>query len=181
MIKILAISGSLRKDSWNTKILHAMNSIANDVGDINFMPGSISELPLYNQDQETDMPGHVSDFKKQVEWADGIIIITPEHNRSIPSALKNAIDWASRPYGSNSWQDKIILLAGATPGSVGTAVAQADLAHIMRYLDARVIGQPELYVTLAPKRFDESGNIVDDTRKLLEAGLNKLISEIKNT
>lgn len=107
----------------------------------------ISSLPIYNQDDETGFPASAQALKDKIEKADGVIIATPEYNRSIPGVLKNAIDWVSRPWGKNSFAKKPILTMGVSVGKVGTAVAQSHLRQIMVYLDADVIGQPELYLT----------------------------------
>lgn len=138
----------------------------------------IGDFPLFNEDIEASRPEAPWRLKKQIDEADAIIISTPEYNRSIPGVLKNAIDWVSRPYGSNSFTGKPVLILGATPGSVGTAVAQADLTHILRYCDARVIGQPELYIGQAHTRFDESVVLHPDTQALLKKGFDALLGEI---
>lgn len=174
MEHILIISGSLRKESWNTKIA---NEFAKLIAgrDMRASMANISTLPLFNQDKEANMPSAVMEFKNEVTNASHIIIVTPEHNRTIPSALKNAIDWASRPYGASAWTKKPILLAGATPGSVGTAVAQADLCHIFHFLDARVVGQPEIYITNVPSRFDNHGALLSETATILNSGIDALL------
>lgn len=179
MKKILAISGSLRKDSWNTKIVSALVGIAHEGGEAEVDIAEIGDLPLFNEDIEASRPEAPWRLKTQIEEADAIIISTPEYNRSIPGVLKNAIDWASRPHGLNSFKGKHVLILGATPGSVGTAVAQADLTHILRYLDARVVGQPELYIGQAHTRFDESVVLHPETRELLQRGFSALLEAIK--
>ena|SRR3989338_3868451 len=174
-MNILAISGSLRKDSFNTALLRALQSLA--LADMHIEIADIGNLPLFNQDSEGALPSQVQALKHKVATADGIIFATPEYNRSIPGVLKNAIDWISRPYGQNSFAKKTVLIAGVSGGKVGTAVAQSHLRQIMLYLDANVIGQPELYLGPAQDLFDKEGNITDDAiKKLLVGALETLKS-----
>lgn len=128
----------------------------------------IGDIPIYNQDDEAAFPATAQALKDKIEKADGIIIATPEYNRSIPGVLKNAIDWASRPWGKNSFARKPVLVAGVSVGKIGTAVAQSHLRQIMLHLDAYVIGQPELYLTNDIFPTDES--IADESAKKLLSG-----------
>ncbi len=139
----------------------------------------IGNLPLYNSDDEANFPAVAQTLKEKIEKADGVIIATPEYNRSIPGVLKNAIDWISRPYGKNSFAKKPVLIAGVSSGKIGTAVAQSHLKQIMVYLDADPIGQPELYLGPAREIFDEQGNIINDsTKELLTKALGVLAGRI---
>ncbi len=160
---IIALSGSIRSKSSNTAILRAMQQLAPAGMTIEIVP--IDTLPLYNSDLEASFPQSAQELKSKIEGADGVIIATPEYNRSIPGVLKNAIDWASRPYGKNSFKRKPLLALGVSGGKIGTAVAQSHLKQIMTYLDADVIGQPELYIGPASDVFDENDNIIDDSTK----------------
>lgn len=162
-MNIIALSGSLRKDSYNTALLRAMKSLAPAGMQIEI--AEIGTLPLYNSDDEAAFPAVAQALKEKIEKADGLIIATPEYNRSISGVLKNAIDWASRPYGKNSFDRKPVLTMGVTVGKIGTAVAQSHLKQIMVYLDADVIGQPELYLGPANEMFDEEGNITNEKIK----------------
>lgn len=178
-MKILAISGSLRKDSFNTALLRTVQALAPTGMQIEI--AEISSLPLYNQDDEAAFPKDAQALKDKIAAADGIIIATPEYNRSIPGVLKNAIDWASRPYGKNSFAKKAVLVIGVSVGKLGTALAQNHLKQILLYLDAEVIGQPELYLGPAGEIFDEKGNITDvSTKELLTKALSVLSERSKN-
>ncbi len=138
---------------------------------------SIGDLPLYNQDDEAAYPEAAQALKDKVAAADGIIIATPEYNRSVSGVLKNAIDWLSRPYGKNSFARKPVLVAGVSVGKIGTAVAQSHLKQILVYLDAEVIGQPELYLGPSGELFGEDGSLANDsTKELLLNALHTLAS-----
>lgn len=172
-MNIIAISGSLRKDSFNTALVRALSPVA--PAGMQITVADIGDLPLYNQDAEASLPSAVRALKDAIAAADGIIIATPEYNRSIPGVLKNAIDWASRPYGENSFVGKPVLIMGVSSGKIGTAVAQSHLKQVMTYLDARVIGQPELYLGPAKEIFDGEGSIMSDsTKELLTKALGVL-------
>lgn len=176
-MNIIAISGSLRKGSYNTMLIRALAKLAPEGMQIEI--AEIGNLPLYNSDNEAEFPAVAQALKDKIGKADGIIIATPEYNRSIPGVLKNAIDWASRPYGKNSFAGKPILVAGVSGGQIGTAVAQSHLRQIMLHLDADVIGQPELYLGPASEIFSAEGNIMSDsTKELLTKALGVLADRV---
>lgn len=156
MTKVAVFVGSLRKDSLNKKLAHALEVAAPDGVEFDYI--DISKLPLFNQDMENDYPTEAIAIKKQVEAADGVLFVTPEYNRGVPGVLKNAIDWASRPWGHNSFAGKPVGLAGVSGGPTGTTVAQAVLKPTLLFLDMKLLGQPELYVKNGAEVFDENGN-----------------------
>lgn len=176
-MNIVAISGSLRKDSYNTALLRALSPLAPPGMQIEIL--DIGNLPLYNQDDESVFPSAAQAIKDKISSADGVIIATPEYNRSVPGVLKNAIDWISRPYGHNSFAGKTVLTLGVSVGRVGTAVAQSHLKQILSYLDTHVVGQPEVYLGPAQELFDSEGNITDaPTKELLTKALDTLKQRI---
>ena len=162
---IAIIVGSTRRESINRQLAKALAKLGEDRLDVTFV--EIGDLPLYNQDLEADLPASVSRMKAQLEAADGILVVTPEHNRSIPAALKNAIDWAARPWGKSSWPGKTAAIIGATPGAIGTAVAQAHLRQVLGVLGVLVMGG-EAYITFKPDLVAADNTITDaGTRKFL--------------
>ena len=166
-IKIAAIVGSNRRESINAKLAHALASLGADRAEFEFVP--IGDLPLYNQDLEAELPQSVVRFKSQIVAADGLLFVTPEHNRSIPALLKNAIDWGARPYGQNSWSRKPAAITGTSPGAIGTALAQVHLRQILGILGVLVMGG-EAYISFKPRVLDSNGNITDEsTRGFLKA------------
>jgi chromate reductase len=165
MTTVAVIVGSLRKDSLNRQFTKALAKLAQPKLDLRIL--EIGDLPFYNQDLEQSLPAAVVRFKGEVEAADAVLFVTPEYLRSIPAALKNAIEWGARPYGRNSWGGKPGAVAGATPGAIGTAVAQSHLRSIAPVLDIALISQPELYLSLKPGQIDADGNIVDEALKSL--------------
>lgn len=167
---ILAISGSLRKDSFNTALVRAFKERAPEGVTIEI--AEIGGIPLYDQDAEASFPQAALDLKAKISAADGILIATPEHNRSMSSALKNAIDWASRPWGDNSWNEKPVFVVGASIGHISAALAQYHLKQILTYLNMRVLGQPEFYLGTAQSKFDAEGNLTDEeTQKHIDSSL----------
>lgn len=162
--RLLAISGSLRKDSFNTNLVRAFKAAAPEGTEIDVLDWS--DTPMYNQDDEASFPAYVVSLKEKIRAADGIIVSTPEYNRSIPGPLKNVIDWTSRPYGDSAWAGKPVFIVGASGGpAVGTALAQADLKKVMLFNNALVMGQPEFYMPLAQAKFDAEGNLTDEDTK----------------
>jgi chromate reductase len=163
--RIAVIVGSTRRDSINRQLANALARLGEGRLDFTFV--EIADLPLYNQDLEADLPASVSRMKAQLEAADGILIVTPEHNRSIPAALKNAIDWAARPWGKSSWPGKVAAVTGATPGAIGTSIAQLHLRQILGALGVLVMGG-EAYITFKPDLIAADNTVADDsTRKFL--------------
>ena len=164
--RIAVVVGSLRRESWNRALAHAVISLA--PADFSFEFIEIGNLPLYNQDYDADFPEVARRFKQSIEAVDGLLFVTPEYNRSIPGVLKNALDWGSRPWGTNSWARKPGAMLGTSPGATGTALAQQHLCNVLAYLDVATLAQPEMFIRHDPARIDDQGRIVDeDTRKFL--------------
>jgi len=175
---LIAISGSLRERSLNTQLAHAIKELAPAGTNVEVV--SVADVPLYNQDQDSAFPTGAQAFKEKVRAADGVIIVTPEYNRSIPGVLKNAIDWASRPYGDNAFTGKPVFVTGASGSPIGTALAQYDVKKVMLFSDARLLAQPESFVSNADKKFDESGALTDeDTRAHLQRALATFVAFIE--
>jgi chromate reductase, NAD(P)H dehydrogenase (quinone) len=128
-VKVAVIVGSNRRDSINRKLAQALAKLGE--GRLAFHFVAIEDLPLYSQDLEGELPSSVVRFKSEIAAADALLFVTPEHNRSIPAVLKNAIDWGARPYGQNSWSGKPAAITGTSPGALGTAVAQLHLRQVL--------------------------------------------------
>ncbi len=153
-IRVLAFAGSLRTESFNRALIKTAKMVAPENMEVEIF--DLNGIPIYNQDDEGNPPKAVSEFKRKVREADAILISTPEYNRSIPGVLKNAIDWASRPYGDNSFDDKPVGLLGATGGSfVGTAVAQYHMRTIFSFLNMHPLERPMLFVTESSKKISD--------------------------
>lgn len=168
MTKIAVFVGSLREKSHNKNLAKSLEALAPE--GIEFTYADIN-VPLYNQDLDGGYPPEATRLKQLVEESDGVLFVTPEYNRGVPGVLKNAIDWASRPWGANSFKGKPAGVAGASIGPVGTAVAQSDLRHIAAFLEMKLMGQPELHVAnVTDDMFDENGIMQDERwRKNLAA------------
>jgi chromate reductase len=164
--RIAIIVGSTRRDSINRKLAQALAKLGE--GQLDFTFVEIGDLPLYNQDLENDPPAPVARMKAQLEAADGVLIVTPEHNRSIPAALKNAIDWGTRPWGKSSWPGKVAAVIGTSPGAIGTAVAQSHLRNVLGSILGLLVMGGEHYVTFKPELVAADGSVADaNTRKFL--------------
>lgn len=146
--------------------LRAAQQLAPDGGTIEIFD-KIGEFPLFNQDVEKNPPAAVTEFKSRIRAADAILIVTPEYNYSIPGVLKNAIDWASRPYGDSAWTGKPVAVMGASSSALGTARAQYHLRQMFVYLDMYAVNQPEVMIAQAQQKFDAQGNLTDETSKKL--------------
>jgi chromate reductase len=161
---VLGISGSLREDSVSTKLLRAFGERAPK--NIDFRIADISRLPIYNQDLELPEPDYLLDWKRQIEPAKGILIVTPEYNRSIPPVLKNALDWASRPQmppGRGLWANRPTAIAGCTPYTLGAFGAVHHLRQVLTFLNMPALQQPEFYLSQAAEKFDANGKLTDPT------------------
>ena len=139
-------SGSNRREFVNRKLARALARLGDEKLTTRFV--RIDDLPIFNQDQENPLPASVARFKAEIGEPDALLIVTPEHNRSIPAVLKNAIDWGARPYGQNSWAGKLAAITGTSPGAIGTAVAQQHLRQVLGNLGAQVMGG-EAYVSFS--------------------------------
>jgi len=165
-IKILGIAGSLRKGSFNRMALRAAQGLVPAGATLEAL--DLPDLPGFNQDNDKTPPPAVADLKARIRAADAVLIVTPEYNFSIPGALKNAIDWASRPYGDSAWKGKPVALMGASTGALGSARAQYHLRQCFVFLDMPCVTQPEVLIAQAASKFDQAGNLTDDTaRKLI--------------
>lgn len=173
-IRILGIPGSLRKGSYNRGVLKAAVELAPDGAEITIF--ELDGIPVFNQDQDQNPPERVTEFKRKISEADAILFSTPEYNYSIPGVLKNAIDWASRPYGQSAWDGKPAAIMGASVGAIATARAQYDLRKIMVFLNMFPLNRPEVMVGNAAEQFDADGNLTDEnTREHIRKQLESLI------
>jgi len=155
--------GSLSSTSINRKLSEALIALAPDTLDFTEIP--IRALPLFSPDLEADMPPSAVEFKRAVSSSDGVLIVSPEYNRSIPGALKNAIDWGSRPPGKNSFARKPTGIIGASKGNIGTAVMQSSMRSVLSFLDAPQLNSPEAYITFKPDVFPGDGVVADESTK----------------
>lgn len=182
-VKILGIAGSLRRESYNRSALKAAIDLVPEGVEIETF--ELNEIPVFNQDDEYAPHHSVTEFKRRIREADAILIVTPEYNYSIPGGLKNAMDWASRPYGDNSWDGKAVAVMGASIGIFGTARAQYHLRQTFINLNVFTVNQPEVMIGSAHERFDEQGNLKDEkTKELISELLRNLVSlsrTIKNS
>jgi chromate reductase len=163
---ILGICGSLRKGSFNRMALNAAKSVLPEGASL--VTFDLEGIPPYNQDLDATPPARVVELKKAIRDADAILFVTPEYNYSIPGVLKNAIDWASRPYGDSAWKGKPAAVMGASIGALGSARAQYHLRQCFVFLEVPSVLQPEVMIAGAQGKFDKDGNLTDETaRKLI--------------
>lgn len=168
-VRILGFAGSLRKGSYNRAILRAALEVV--PRDARLEVFDLKDIPPFNADFETAMPAPVRDFKAKVKATDAVLIATPEYNYSIPGVLKNAIDWASRPYGDNSFAGKPVAMMSASIGMLGGARAQYHLRQCFVFLDMHELNHPEVFVSFAGQKVDANGNLTDEETKKHIAGL----------
>lgn len=159
--KIGYFVGSLASGSINRTLSEALIKLAPE--DLEFTEIPIKDLPLYSYDYDADFPPEGRALKDAIEGSDGILFVSPEYNRSIPGALKNAIDWGSRPWGTNSFARKPTGIIGASPGSIGTAVMQSSMRAVLSFLDAPQLNAPEAYVKFNPDIFGIDGEVKDES------------------
>lgn len=175
--QIAVIIGSLRKDSFNRKLATGITRLAPP--EFIFKQVQISDLPLYNQDDDANQAESVKRLKADISGAQGLLFVTPEYNRSMPGVLKNAIDHASRPYGQSVWTGKPAGVLGASIGSIGTALAQQHLRNVLAYLDVPTMGQPEAFIHVKDDLFDGEGNIGPASRKFLQNWMDHYVAWVK--
>jgi chromate reductase len=178
--RILGFAGSLRKASYNRSLLRAALELL--PANVELEIFDLEDIPPYNQDLDSQPPARVIEFKAKIRTADALLIVTPEYNYSIPGVLKNAIDWASRPHGDNSFDDKPVAFMGASMGMIGTARAQYHLRQSSVFLNMHPLNRPEVMVPFAQDRIKD-GKVIDPVtrdhvRQLLE-GLVKWATRLK--
>jgi chromate reductase len=177
---IAVIVGSNRRESINRKLAQALVKLGAGKFDARIV--RIDGLPLYNQDHEGNLAPEVVRYKDEIAKADGVLFVTPEHNRSIPTVLKNAIDWGARPFGTSVWPGKPGFVTGTTGGAIGTALVQAHLRTVMLGLGMTLLGG-EAYITNKPGLIDDEGNVTDEnTRKFLQGFVDRfavLVTKLK--
>jgi chromate reductase, NAD(P)H dehydrogenase (quinone) len=168
---VAIIVGSNRRESINRRLAQALAKLGADKFDTHIV--RIDDLPMFNQDLENNLPAEVVRFKSELARADGVLIVTPEHDRSIPAVLKNAVDWGARPFGKNSWAGKPAFITGTSPGAIGSAIAQQHLRAVMISLGMILLGG-EAYVTFKPNLIDAQGEVGDaSTRQFLQGHLDQ--------
>lgn len=177
-ITILGIAGSLRKDSYNKGALRAAQDLCPEGAKIEIY--DIAGLPLFNQDEERNPTPKVTEFKHKIRAAEAILLCTPEYNYGVPGVMKNALDVASRPYGDNAWSGKPVALMSAAMGVAGGIRAQYQIRQCFVFLNMDAVVQPEVAIASAPQRFDEKGNLTDETsKKMIRQLLENLIAKAR--
>ena len=177
-IKILGIAGSLRKQSFNRAALSVAQTLVPE--GVTLTTFELDDIPVFNQDNEKDLPLAVAAMKQAIRQADAILFVTAEYNYSIPGVLKNAIDWGSRPYGDNSWTGKPAAITGASLGIFGSARAQYHLRQVLVGLGMPTVNQPEIMIGNASDKFDANGALTDEKTKALIGKLLKSLVTLTN-
>jgi chromate reductase len=167
--------GSLSSTSINRVLSRALIKLA--PAELEFTEIPIGQLPLYSQDYDADFPAEPRALKAALAESDAVLFVTPEYNRSIPGALKNAIDWASRPWGDNSFDHIPAAVIGASVGQIGTALAQQSLRAVLSFCNARQMTAPEAYIRFDPEVFGDDGVVADEST---EAFLRSFMEEFRD-
>lgn len=176
--KIAVVVGSLRRESINRQLAMAIAKLAPT--ELALTQLRIDDIPLFNQDDEMNPTEPVKRLKKEIKASQGVIFVTAEYNRSMPGVLKNAIDQASRPYGTSAWDGKPAGVIGASIGAIGTAVAQQHLRNTLAYLNMPTLAQPEVFITVKEGMFDASGGIAKaETKKFLQGWVDRYVDWVK--
>jgi chromate reductase len=173
-LKLGVIVGSNRRESINRKLAQALAGLGAAACEAKVL--QIDDLPMYNQDFEQPVPAPVARFKAEIAAADALLFVTPEHSRSIPALLKNAIDWGARPWGKTSWPGKPAAVIGTSAGAISTAVAQQHLRAVLGDLGLQVMGG-EAYIQFKPELIDAHGNVSDESvRMFLKAFVDQFVA-----
>ncbi len=175
--KIAVFVGSLRKESFNRRLAHALEKLAGDRAAFEYI--EIGDIPLYNQDNDSNYPEQGTRLKNQVRGADAVLFVTAEYNRSIPGVLKNAIDTASRPYGDSAFDGKPAAVIGTSPGAPGTCMAQQHLRNVLVFLNLAVLAQPEAFLQYKEGLIGDDGSISNEgTQKFLQGFVDRFLAWI---
>jgi chromate reductase len=166
MSRIAIVVGSLRRESINRQVAQAMTCLPAAQGH-EFTWPEIGDIPLYNQDRDSDPPPEMTRLKQAIRAVDGVMFVTPEYNRSVPGVLKNALDTASRPYGDSAWAKKPAGIVSVSGGKPGAAMAQQHLRNVLAYLDMPTLNQPEAYVQWTDDLVTGGGEIGEASRDFL--------------
>ena len=165
---VAVLVGSLRQDSITRKLAHALVALAPATLDLGIV--EIGALPLYNQDEDAAPPAPWTAFREAVRPRDAVLFVTPEYNRSVPAALKNALDVGSRPYGKSVWSGKPGAIVSCSPGAMGGFGANHHLRQSLVFLNVPALQQPEAYIGGADKLFDAAGQLTNDGTRSFLAG-----------
>ncbi len=177
-VNILGFAGSLRKGSYNKSLLRAALDLVPQNAKLEIF--DLEGIPLFNQDIEQSPPARVKEFKSKIRAANAILIASPEYNYSIPGVLKNAIDWASRPYGDSAFEGKPVALMSASIGMLGGARAQYHLRQVFVFLDMYPLNRPEVFIAFAGEKFDDAGRLLDaKAKKLVKELLKELVLRVE--
>jgi chromate reductase len=177
-LRILAFAGSLRRGSFNRMLLQQMMALVPAEAEVERF--DLVSLPFYNGDLEGDLPESVRVWKEKIRKADGILIVTPEYNYSIPALTKNALDWGTRPPTDNAWKGKPVGIMGASNGRFGTVRCQQHLRNVLFAANTHVMNTPEVMISQAESAFDSEGNLVDDkTRQQLQKFWSSLVAWVR--
>ena len=176
-LTIAVLIGSLRKESFNRRLAQALARMA--PAGCNLSMVRIDDLPLYNQDDDAHQADSVKRLKSDIAAAHGVLFVSPEYNRSVPGVLKNAIDHASRPYGTSAWAGKPAGVIGVSSGAIGTALGQQHLRNILAYLDMPTLGQPEAFIQAKEGLFGADGEIGEGSRKFVQTWLDAYLAWVK--
>ncbi len=179
MTKVAVIVGSLRRESINRTLAEALSAIAGPRLDLELV--EVGDLPLYNEDLWADPPAAVLDFKEALSRANAVLFVTPEYNRYFTPAIKNAVDWGTRPRGQNAWLGKPAAICGASPGPIGTAAAQASLRGLLVTCGMVVMGIPELMLTFDASAFADGAHREGPLRERLDAWIGSFADWIELT
>lgn len=178
-LKIAVVVGSLRAESFNRRLAQALVRLPVAEGH-EFTFAEIAALPLYNQDDDADQPEAAKALKALISGSDGVLFVTPEYNRSMPGVLKNALDHASRPYGSSAWAGKPAGVIGVSPGKTGTALSQQHLRNVLAYLDMPTLGQPEAFIQWSDDLITPEGTLGGGSAKFLSSWMERFLRLVED-